>query len=171
MDLGLVDARVTPRDRFGNVLLVDPKSAGGFEVRARGAEFSGPLVNNVDGTYSRQLKYDPAATPALSAVFGGKTLKQVAVPTGRLRWVDRVALFSPGAEAVRGVNRHRNPEAVLGEVFKKPADVFVSLGAGGSLIVAVNNAAIQAAGNEDVTVFIAPETRSGPYRVESSYHP
>jgi hypothetical protein len=168
-EAGLVDVRVTPRDRYGNVLLVDPATAGGFGLIVKDAEFSGPLTSDVSGTYSRQLRYDPTTAPAVAVAFGGNILTQVVVPpAGRLRWVDRVVQFEPGAEAAKGANQHANPGAVLGDVFKKPVSSFVSLGAGGALVVAVNNAVIEATGADDVTVFVAPGPNPGPYRVEMS---
>ena len=35
-----------------------------FQLNVTGADFAGPLINNVDGTYSRPLRYDPVRTPA-----------------------------------------------------------------------------------------------------------
>ena len=166
-DAGLVDVRIAPRDRFDNVLLLDPATAGNFQLNVTDAAFAGPLINNVDGTYSRPLRYDPARTPVVSALFNGRPIKRVVLPPIRnLRWVDRVAAFQPGAEAARGANQHTRATDVLGDIFQKPADAFVSLGGAGRLIVAVNNAAIVAAGEDDVTVFVPLDVDASAYRVE-----
>lgn len=165
-----LDVRITPRDRFGNVLLLDPATAKTFDLKAKGGEFAGPLVNNLDGSYSRQLKFDAAATtpPTVAMQFDGKAVKQVALPPLRtLRWIDRVAAFERGAEAAKGANQHAKPDAALGDILKKPADAFVSLGASGKLVVAINKAAIVAAGDNDITVFVPPGLDAlRPYQVD-----
>jgi hypothetical protein len=105
-------------------------------------------------------------TPVVSAVFGSQSVKQLTLPSTKLRWVDRVAQFSAGAEAAKGANLHRKPEVILGDVFRKAKTDFLALGAGGFVVVAVNNAAIYAAGDNDITVFAAPGFDDRPYRVE-----
>lgn len=162
-----VDIVVRPRDRFGNVVLVDPRTVKGFELLARPGEFSGSLVSHVDGSYSRPLRYDPGSTPAIAVKFNGRVVKKIVLPPMKaLHWVDRVVSFNPGLEAAKGANQHVKPEAALGDIFKEPADSFVALGVGGTLSVAVNNMAIVAAGDADVTVFVAPGSAYCPYRVE-----
>lgn len=168
LEPGLVDVHVTPRDRFGNVLLVDPATAGGFDLAARGGDFDGVLTSQLNGTYSRQLRFDPGGTPRLDLLFAGKAMKrQTLPPIGKLHWADRILRFLPGAEAAKGANQHVDPERVSGDLFQKPQDAFVSLGAGGVLIVTVNDALMLPVGNQDVTVCVARDEEPRPYRVEA----
>jgi hypothetical protein len=164
---GVVDIRLVPRDRFGNVLLVDPGTVKTLDLVAQGGEFSGPLTNNVDGTYSRRLRFNVAEPLRIDLLWHGKPVKRLAVPPLKtLRWVDRVVQFVAGAEAAKGANRHTDPAAALGDISTKPPDRFVALGVGGTLIVAVNNEAIAAADDNDITVFVQPGVAPSAYRVD-----
>jgi hypothetical protein len=167
-EAGVVDVHVTPRDRFGNVLMVNPATAKGFDLTAKSGKFGGALVNNLDGSYTRQLKFDVGAASGVAMQVNGKVVKEATLPPVQaLRWVDQVAAFERGAEAAKGANQHAKPDAALGDILKKPADAFVSLGAGGQLVVAINKAAIVAAGDNDVTVFVPPGLGARrPYRVD-----
>ena len=164
---GVVDVAVTPRDRFGNVLLVDPITTNGIVLTAQGAEFAGPLTSNVDGTYHRQLRYNPTSPTVVTVSFGGQAIRQVNVPpVASLQWVDRVARFVAGTEAAKGANKHTDPNAVLGDIFKGPPDRFLSLGGGGHLIVGINKSAIAGGGPNDLTVFVPPGSDPCAYLVE-----
>lgn len=166
-DPNTVDILVKPRDRFGNVLLADPGTVKNFELLAKGAKFTGPMTSNVDGSYIRQLRYGQANAPEVTVKFNGHIVKHIVLPPLKtLHWVDRVVAFDPGAEAAKGTNQHTKPEAALGDIFNKPADSFVALGVAGTLAVAVNNMAVVAAGDDDVTVFLAPGLNPCAYRVE-----
>src|SRR4051812_36946347 len=83
LGLGLANVKITPRDRFGNVLLVDPATMDALDFKISAGQFSAPLVSNVDGSYTRQLKYDPAMTPVVSALFGNQSVKQLTLPSTR----------------------------------------------------------------------------------------
>jgi hypothetical protein len=167
-ELGSGQVVVDPRDSFSNVLLVDPLTFPGFDLSVQGGSFTGPLVSNLDGTYGRGLKFDPRATLVVGVTFGGKTIQQTTLPpVGNLRWADKVIKFILGAEAERGANQHRDPHAALGDVFRKPSETFVSLGAAGVLTLAFDDLVILAAADNDVTVFVHPDTDPRPYRVEA----
>ncbi len=167
LQAGMAEVSIIPRDRFGNVLLVDPATTTNFELVTRGAK-AGPLTSNLDGSYTRQLKFSPEAAPVINVKFDGQVIKQKTLPkVGKLIWVDRLIQFRPGAEAVKGANQHLRPEAALGSFFDKKEDAFVSLGANGALIVSVSDQVILPAGEADVTVIVEPESEGRAYRVEA----
>jgi Mg-chelatase subunit ChlD len=164
---GLADIRVIPRDRFGNVVLLELATAGGFGLVARGGTFTGPLLNNLDGSYSRTLRYDPNTVPAVGFEFGGVAVipARPLAPLPRLHYVDQVVSFEGGV--VQAANRHADPRAALGSVAAKPDDQFVSLGAAGRLTVAIGGSVVVATGEDDVTVFVRPDDDLRSYHVEA----
>ena len=168
--IGSIQVRITPRDRFGNVLLVNPATAPDFGLVAKGGEFTGPLISNLDGSYTRDLSFDPGRGVTIGLQFGGTTVGRQAVPPIKgLHWVDRVLRFAPGVEGSRGANQHTNAQAALGDPFAKPADVYVALGAGGRLALGYAGQVILPAGDADVTVFVQlqPGDDARPYRVDA----
>lgn len=165
---GLSQAVVVPRDRFGNVLLVDPASLPGFGLTIQGGRFTGALISQVNGTYTQSFTVTPGAVPVIGATFGGQTVQQQTVPPiADLVWVDEVLAFVRGAEAAPGANQHTDPKDALGDPRTKSAGEFVSLGAGGSLTVGVHGQFILAQGDADVTVFVQPDDDLRPYLVEA----
>lgn len=64
-------------------------------------------------------------------------------------------------------NKHADPNAALGTVAGKDPNRFVSLGAGGALTLAINGKIVRADADDDVTVFVAPDTELRGYRVEA----
>jgi hypothetical protein len=164
----LVDAEVRawPRDQVGNVVLVDPQVDPTVAITAEGGRFTGPLVGNLDGSYSRPLRYPPGARPAIGVRVAGEEVGRVdAAPLEDLRYVDEVVQFALGGEAEPGANQHRDPQAALGDVTGKQE--FVSLGAFGSLSVRVRDEVVVAHGDDDVTVFVRRDTELRPYLVEA----
>jgi hypothetical protein len=158
---------VVPRDRFGNVLFVDPGVVPGFGLSVKGGQFAGTLTNNLDGTYSQQLQVDPGAVPQVGVTFNGQTIQlQTLPPVAKLIWVNKVVKFVLGAEAAQNANQHRNPEDALGDFQTRPGK-FVSLGAYGSLAVAIDGQLIHAQGDDDVTVFVQPDADLRAYLVEA----
>jgi hypothetical protein len=170
-DRPILDATIliTPRDRFGNVLLVDPAIDNTVALSARNAEFLGPLTATHDGTYTRSLRYPPDVVPVIDlAVSGEKLIPTRAItPVTKLIYVDKVVGFKLGAEAEKGVNKHSNPRDALGNILQKKPNVFVSLGAYGVLKVRVKGYSILAQGNEDVTVFVQADEDPRKYSVEA----
>jgi hypothetical protein len=165
--VGTAQVLVVPRDRFANVLLVDPGTFPSFGLTVQGGTFSGPLVSNLDGTYTRQLAFAPGAAPVVGVSFGGQVIQQQTLPPiGQLHWADEVIEFVEGAEAARGANQHINPQAALGDIATKPADIFVALGAGGALTLGFNGSVILPQGDTDITVVVHPTDDPRPYRVE-----
>jgi hypothetical protein len=165
---GAAIVTIIPRDRFGNVLLLDPATTPDFGLTVRGGDFTGQLVNNLDGSYSNTLRYDPKRSPAINFLFNGAAIKKdLAAPVANLRYVDRVLKFTLGVEAVKGANKHREPEAALGDIFAKPEDRFVALGVHGELVVSLRGLVILPAADNDVTVFVRPDQDLRPYRVEA----
>jgi hypothetical protein len=161
------DVRVWPRDRFGNAVLVDPEVDPTVVITAEGASFTGPLVGNLDGSYSRPLRYPPDARPAIGVQVAGEEIvgRVDATPLEDLRYVDEVVQFTLGGEAEDGANEHRDPQAALGDVTAK--EEFVSLGAFGALTVRVRGEVVVAHGDDDVTVFVRRDTELRPYLVEA----
>jgi hypothetical protein len=166
---GLVGVTMIPRDRFGNVLLLEPNTAGGFGLVAPGATI-GDLISNLDGTYTSTVTFDPAKPPSIGLQFGGgQVVPPAPIPVlGALHYVDRVVRFDQGQ--IRSANQHADPNAALGSVDGKPADTFVSLGAGGQLTIAIHGRVIKGSADDDITVFVAPDADLRSYRVEALAH-
>ena len=163
------EIRVIPLDRFGNVVLVDPAIDPRIVLTAKGGEFAGPLLGNLDGSYTRTLRYSPDATPTIGLEVAGQTIvgAHPLVPVAGLQYVDRVDEFKPGGEAVQGTNQHADPKAALGSVLGKAPDTFVALGAYGSLAVSIQGQSILAQGDDDITVFVRQDADLRPYFVEA----
>jgi hypothetical protein len=164
---GVADVTIIPRDRFGNVLLIDPTTPGGFGLVAPGATL-GPLTSTLDGSYGTRVTFNPAHPPSIGVGFGGATvIPATPIPAvGDLTYIDKVVKFEPGQ--ITTANRHADPAAALGTVLGKPADRFLSLGAGGRLTAAFNRRIILASGHDDdITVFVRPDTDRRSYRLEA----
>ena len=164
---GTAIATVFPLDKFGNVLFTEPRSAGSLQLVASGAEFTGPMVNNLDGSYSRPLRIT-GPSPAVGVQFDGQDVvpARPVPPLADLHYVDEVIRFDGGLFA--SANQHSDPRTVLGSIDGKPAGTFVSLGAGGQLIVGFHEQVIEADdGGGDVTVFIQPDDDLRAYRLEA----
>ncbi|MFN2497148.1 MAG: hypothetical protein ABR608_14805 [Pseudonocardiaceae bacterium] len=162
---GLAEVTVIPRDRFGNVLLVDPVATGGFGLVGRGARLGG-LTSRLDGTYTGSVTFDPNITPIIGFRFNGQDVikPKPLPPVGDLHYPDQVITFEPGR--LKEANQHLDPKAVLGSVIGKPAGTFVSLGGGGNLAVRFDRLVILAHG-DDITVFVQPDADLRSYRVEA----
>jgi hypothetical protein len=161
--------RILPRDPFGNVRLVDPEFNPSIALTAKGGEFTGPLVSNLDGSYTRTLRYAPTATPVIGLQIDGQEVipSRAITPVAQLHYADQVVDFQIGLEAEEGANQHRDPQAALGDVTTKKQGEFVSLGAAGSLTVGVRAQFILAQGEDDVTVFVQPDEDLRRYSVEA----
>ena len=159
--------RVTPRDRFVNFLLLDPNRNSTLALTAQGGTLT-PLTTTYNGTYSSTLTHSPGTTPVLSLQFGGRTIitNQPVPAVRQFRYVDEVIEFKLGGEAVAGANQHRDPQQVLGDITTKPAEQFVSLGAYGSLTVGIKGQIITAQSDNDITVFVQPDSDLRLYRVD-----
>lgn len=165
----LAKVQVWPRDRFGNIVLIDPETNPTVQLTAEGGEFIGPLVGNLDGSYTRSLRYSPEINPVIGLQVGGQEIisKREIAPVAQLRYAEQVLDFKPGNEAEKGANQHRDPQAVLGDVTTKKPEEFVSLGGLGSLTVGIADQVILAQGDDDVTVFVQPDEDMRPYLVEA----
>lgn len=170
-DPNLVSATVsvTPRDRFGNVVLADPATSQVIALRAQGATLDPKLTTSFDGTYASRLTYQTGSTPTISLVVAGVPVftGQVIPPVDQLLWIDQVLAFKPGVEGAPGANQHANPNNALGDIRQKQPDVFVSLGAYGSLAVGLKGQVILAQGDDDITVFVQPDSDLRSYLVEA----
>ncbi|MFI2508897.1 hypothetical protein [Streptomyces sp. NPDC018972] len=161
---GIAEVKVIPRDRFGNVVMIDPQVVGGFDLTATDTEL-GEIVSHLDGTYTAVARYDPVVNPTVDFSFDGVQVTELKVPPLReLHYPTRVVTFVPGA--LNHNNTHGNPEAVLGTVQGKGSDKFVALGGGGQLVVGFDGDVLLE-GDEDVTVFVHPDTDLRAYRVEA----
>ena len=164
---GTANATVFPRDELGNVLFTEPRPAGSLQLVASGAEFTGPMVNNLDGSYSRPLRIT-GPSPAVGVQFNGQDVipARPVPPLADLHYVDEVIRFDAGA--IASANQHSDPQAVLGSIDGKPAGTFVSLGAGGQLTVGFRRQVILADDDgDDITVLIQPDDDLRAYRLEA----
>jgi hypothetical protein len=161
---------VSPQDRFGNVIFIDPRVDPSIEFTTTAGTFPGAIVDNHDGTYSRTLVYAPTDHPVVGVIVGGT----VAVPPTpvvtltALHYIDKVFQFRQGREAAPGANKHTDPHACLGDFTTRPTPQFVSLGGGGSIVVGFKDHAMVGSGGGDVTIFIAADEEPRPYLVEAT---
>ncbi|MFE5690470.1 hypothetical protein [Streptomyces sp. NPDC056512] len=161
---GIAKVTVMPRDRFGNVVLIDPQVVGGFGLTATDTE-PGEMVSHFNGTYSALVRYDPVVNPTIGFSFNGvQVTGEKVLPLAELQYPIRVVTFDPGV-LIDG-NTHGDPAAVLGTVLGKSPDTFVALGSGGQLVVGFDGDVVLD-GSEDVTVFVHPDTDLRAYRVEA----
>lgn len=163
---GMAEVIVTPRDAFGNVLLVDPQAVGGLQPTAPGTAF-GDITTRLNGTYAFPAAYDPSHTPAIGLLYDGQEVvsPQSTLPLGDLQYPDRVFDFTPGA--LDHANRHLEAEAVLGPLHLKESDRFVSLGGGGRLVVGFVQHVVVGGSDADVTVFVRFDEEPCAYRLEA----
>jgi hypothetical protein len=161
--------RVTPRDRFGNVVMLDPATSPDLVLNATQATLGNTFTTTFDGSYSIGMRHAPGAHPSLSLVVAGTPVitNQVVAPVGQLHYADKVVAFKLGVQGALGANQHTDPKDCLGDFTKKPQDAFVSLGGYGSLSVAVENEEVLAQGDDDVTVFVQPDVDLRSYVVEA----
>jgi hypothetical protein len=165
---GLVS--VTPRDRFGNVILIDPATSQHIQLTAQGATLDPKLATTFNGTYTSQVVYPAGSNPTISLVVGGQPVvtDEAITPGDQFIWVDRVLGFEAGIEAAPGANQHANPDNVLGNLLTKPTDTFVALGGYGAIAVGVRGQIILAQGADDITVFVHSDNGDlRPYVVEA----
>jgi hypothetical protein len=157
--------RVWPRDRFGNVVLVDPTLSAVVQVTARGAAVSGPLAGNLDGSYVQRLTYPSGTAPTIGIRVKGHDLVRgyELLDLHDMLFVDEVLELRLGDEAAPGANQHTDPAQALGDVTRKGAGELLSLGALGSGAFAVAGCVVTA---REVTVFVAPDADLRPYAVE-----
>jgi hypothetical protein len=159
---------VKPGDRFGNVVLIDPRFDPTVLFTSHGGAFQGPIVDNHDGSYSQPITYPSGQPPVVGVTVGGTPVVNPTplVPLGDLKWVDKVYGFKLGTEAAAGANKHRDPQACLGDFLTKPRPEFVSLGGHGAIAVGISGHYIVARGYEDdFTVFVHPDRSPRPYKV------
>lgn len=165
-----INVWVMPRDRFCNVVLVDPKNDPSICITAKGAEPTDDLIGHLNGSYSRTFRYVPGTEPSINLRVGGRKVvpKLDLAPAEKLDYVNCVFTFIEGHEATKGENQHNQPEAILGSVLDKDPDEFVSLGGFGSITVGFDGKGILAAGEaeDDITVFVRRDEDLRPYAVE-----
>ena len=160
---------VRPRDRFGNVYLVDPEIVTtGLELFATGGKFTGPLIGNVDGSYTRTLRFAGKDKPVVSVRLADRDFlaRRPVVPPAKLIFANTVLASKIGREASKGINKNRDPKRVLGDVSIREAAQFLSLGAFGTVTLGVTGQVIVGEGDDDVTVFVRPSEELRPYRLE-----
>jgi hypothetical protein len=159
---------VYPRDRFGNVYLVDPDVTPDLDLVARGGDFAGPLVGNLDGSYSRTLRFVGTAQPVVSLRLADRdfTTSQPIVSPAQLTFTSAVLAFKPGQTARPGLNEHADPRAALGDIAVKEPGQFLSLGGFGSVTLGLERQFIVGETDSDLTVFVRPDVELRPYRVD-----
>jgi hypothetical protein len=160
-----VTATVGPRDRFGNVVLIDPAFDKDIQFTIAGGALAGPLKGNLDGTYTQELTYPAGSVATIGVTVRGQGLVTGGVlpDFGTMIFVNEVVGFHAGREATPGANQHTNPSLALGDPTAKPPTQFVSLGGHGSGTFAVKGEIVHA---REVTVFVAPDPPPRPYLVE-----
>jgi len=158
--------QIWPLDRFHNVLLVDPAFSRAIQVLvAGGAEASGPLRWNLNGSYTQVFTYPVTVTPTITIKAGGQNVIGTITPPdfSKLRFVDEVVRFIKGREGRPGANQHVDPSKALHDPSRKsPTDV-VSLGGHGLVAFDIKGQVIHA---REVTVFVLPEVNPRAYAVE-----
>jgi hypothetical protein len=161
--------RVFPRDRFGNVILLDPADPVSIQFTTTAGQFTNAITTNFDGSYSQNLTYPTGSTPSIGVTLRGKVIVPgVPVPPiGSLTWADELITYYIGGQAAPGANQHTDPHAALGNPLSKGDAVFVSLGAHGSLTVGVGGTDILAAGTNDVVIVVHPDDSLRAYLVEA----
>ena len=99
--INVADIRVTPRDRFGNVVLIDPAIDPSIKLAAEGVDFTGPLVGNLDGSYSQSLVFKQGFNPAINLTVGSQKIavNRLLTPVAELRYVDTLIEFRIGARS------------------------------------------------------------------------
>lgn len=170
-ELLLADIIVRLADRFMNLILLDPEIDVSIVLATDQGEFTGPLIGNLDGTYSRSIQFAAGSEPSIGLQFRGEEIIQPTrvVQVGRLHYVDVVIDYREGAEAQQDSNRHDDPSAALGDVVATDDVTFVSLGAFGSITLGIRDHKIlsQANDEDDVTVFAARDQGLRSYLVEA----
>jgi hypothetical protein len=163
---------VWPRDRFGNVVLIDPRYDSTLGFAVTGGSLGGATIDNHDGSYSQIVSYAPGSTPTVTVTVGGVTVVS-GVPVASaadLHFVDRVYHFKEGYQAKPGANQHSNPDACLGNFTTKSSPGFVSLGAGGVLVVGfAGHYAQDNDHGQGITVFVQPDQTLRPYSVDAHH--
>lgn len=154
------EVRIWPRDHFGNVILVDPETDPRIQLGALHGEFTGPLVSNLDGSYSRQLRYSKDVRPVINLQVSGETIidRFETAPLGDTHFADKLIDYSPGLEMKKGANLHTDPQLVLGDVLDN--DRFVSLGGNGSITLGVIGENFVNQGADDITVYVHSDAES-----------
>jgi hypothetical protein len=164
-----VDIKVWPRDPFGNMILVDPEFNPAVLLTAKGGEPTGPLVGNLDGSYSHTFRSATEAKMTFNLKVNGEDVitNQGILSVALLHYADQILAFEPGLTDKDQNDQHRNPEDALGDVTIKQEDQFVNLGISGSLALGLKNQAILVGSGEDVVVFVKPDEELHPYQVEA----
>ena len=162
------DVRVFPRDRFGNVVLIDPRVTTSLGLTVSGAEFVKPMVGNLDGSYTRRLQFVGEEVPQVALTLDDEpVVRGRAIPAvGQYVFADSVLEFRPGRDSER-FNKHVDSKRVLGPIAEKGRNDFVSLGAFGSLAVGVKERLIAGRAADDILVVVSPDEELRPYRVEA----
>jgi len=163
---------VTLKDRFGNVLLLDPALNPAINLTIAGGQFTGPLIAALNGTYVRPIQFAPTTSPVISVAVGGQVIvpAHVVPAVSNLTYADQVVAYVAGAEAAPGINTHTDPTAALGPPTSKLPDTFVSLGATGAITLGVKGQAVLSSGatdQPDFSVFVRPDRDLRSYRVEA----
>ena len=165
-----IDAKVQvwPRDRFGNIVLIDPQVDPVPILTAKGAKTTGTPTLNLDGSYSQTVRYEEGAKPVIGLKIGGKEIirNHKLVPIKETDFIGNNDFdFKPGREAETGANRHRDPNVIFGDVTKKDPNEYLSLGANGS--ITITKEGLRAQGDDDITVFVRPDEDLRSYKVEA----
>jgi len=157
--------RFWPRDRYGNVVLVDPAVNSTIRVIANGATVVGKLQGKGDGSYVQALTYPTGTQPTIGITVGGhNVVTGLGLPNlSTMRFVDEVVSFKPGSQFASGANHHVDPSKALGNVSLKPLTDFVSLGGHGVATFDIKGSLIT---GKRVTVYVAPDTDLRSYSVE-----
>lgn len=161
--------RVQPRDRFGNVVLVDPAIDNAIQLDIQGGQPSKALQANLDGSYTRVVRYSSQEQPAISLRVGGQQVirSQGLIQPTRLAYPERILDYKRGLEARDGINQHVNPEVLLQPLTKPNEGQFLALGGNGSVTVGLRDKSILPGKDGDITVFLQPGENKDTYEVEA----
>ena len=156
----VIEVSVEARDRFGNVVMIDPAAWERLAIEVSGGAPQTPLQNDFDGRYRQTFVVDPTSHSAIAVRWDGRPIYRGPL-IGPLRWMETVVDFEPGR--ARKSNAFSDPKRALGRV-SDSRDPFVALaGRGGSLTLSTADNRLRAT---QLTVFVLPTPRRRPYRVE-----
>ncbi len=159
----VVVVSISGKDAYGNVA-VNNQIIKDLHINVVNGSPWGAVSNNGDGSYSQTiLLEDPKKSPRISVSYKEQPVVrdyELPVVSG-LTFVNEVVNYKAGKEGNEGFNEHTKPEAALGAPAKNK---FVSLGAGGSLTVAVKGKEIYDGPGPDIVVY---ETAKLPNQFET----
>ncbi len=168
LEPGLIhtDVNLVVTDSFANAIIREPY-LDPIEVLVEGAEKTGGLRNNLDGSFTQTIVYSERDEPTVGFSHGEDLLaEKTAVVPAALNYVDRITDFRAGSSG-NTQNRYSDPRAALDAPQLNKERGFVSLGVGGSIVVLSGDQVFLDGPGDDLIVFETVE--EGSQGVRESY--